>query len=314
MSELELASLILAGEFALISWLILFLFLRRQHQRQREDHVHAGAVREHIEAHELTHREALTRLFENTYGLTGEALSDKVNEYLARERAFYNVMLNLYLNRDGAKLKEIPAELAKVVKPWAEIAEMPQAGMVSASAVLHLEDEKTQLAKELEQTKETLEQLMQEYMAAFKKDQQETAAPEASAPPPTEPAAQIAEAVDLDDIDVDLETAPVDAQTPAPEPETPSVPVETMAEPAEERLDPEDIDAMLRALAAEMTQGQPSEPAEARPTQPPAERPPLVEELELSPQETEQQRARDELDSLADLFDLDAPSQEPPNR
>ncbi|QIK38836.1 hypothetical protein GWK36_13565 [Caldichromatium japonicum] len=307
MTAFQLASLILAGEFAVVSWLILFLFLRQQHQRQQDDHAHAGAVREHIEAHELNHREALTRLFETTYGLTGDELSAKVDEYLARERAFYNVMLNLYLNRDATRLKEIPAELAKVVKPWAEIAEMPQVGMVSASTVSSLENEKSQLINELEQTKETLEQLMQEYMAAFNKVQEEAPPP----PPPPEPSDK---AVDLDDIDVDLEpvTAPIQPAAPAPEPEPEPEPLpaaEAVAPvPAEERVDPEDIDAMLRALAEEIVGTKPPEPPPRQSEPEPSSVPPTTEEITLDPEETAEARAREELEGLADLFDTDSES------
>lgn len=298
MTDLQLASLILTAEFALVSWVLLFIFLRRQRQRQEEDHAHAGAVRQHIEARELSHREALTRLFETTYGIQGEELSAKVEEYLERERAFYNVMLNLYLNRDGAKLKQIPEELAKVVKPWAELTPV---GMVSAEALSNLESENSRLVSELEQTKETLEQLMQEYLAAFKKG---AAPPEPDPEAPPEPPTPEPAALDLDDIDVDLEpaVAAIQPPTPAPEPEPSPAAAEEPApapEPAEEHIDPEDIDAMLRALAEEMTGNKPPEPSPA---------PPATEEIALDPEEIAEARAREELEGLADLFDTDSES------
>lgn len=311
MSTLHLAALILAGEFALLAWGILFWMLRRQRHQARNDEVHAGAVIEHLEASEVSHRDALTNLFETTYRLEGEELAAKVDEYLERERAFYNVMLNLYLNRDGAKLKEIPAELAKVIKPWAEIT---PTGMISASEVTSLESEKAQLSTELENTKQTLEQLMEEYMAAFKKTEQQAAASPPSPPLTPEPLPDEGpmltesnttiskdsdfDALDLDAADFDIESAAI---TPPEEPPRSSAPdaIESAAAPEPEAslddaLDPSDIDAMLEALAQEAAQA----------PEPPPAVPDAARERPLSPEEIEEARARDELEGLADLFEL----------
>lgn len=307
MNTLHLAALILAGEFALLAWIILFLMLRRQSHQEQHDQAHAGAVMEHLEANEISHRDALTQLFETTYRLEGEELAAKVDEYMERERAFYNMMLNLYLNRDGAKLKEIPAELAKVVKPWAEIT---PTGMINASEVTNLEQEKARLAFELENTKETLEQLMDEYMAAFKKTEQQAAAesspPSAPRPEPmTSPGDQEAawaKPPTLDetpeaDVALDIDAADFDIQPAEPtQPDEPAMPTpSTESEPSfDEALDPSDIDAMLEALAKEATK-------DVTPGAGAGERP-------LSPEEIEEARARDELEGLADLFDLPSDS------
>lgn len=164
MTALELSSLILTGEFALVSWVILFVMLRRQRQTTQADHEHAGAIREELASNEVTRRDALETLFASTYNLEGDELTAKVEEYVEREKAFYNAMLSLYLERDGSKLKQIPSELAKVLAPWAQLT---PTGMIPASAVGNLEVEKAELSSELENTKQTLEQLMEEYTAAF---------------------------------------------------------------------------------------------------------------------------------------------------
>lgn len=297
MSTLQLAALILAGEFALLAWVILFLMLKRRRHQEQDDEVHAGAVMEHLEAQETTHRDALASLFETTYNLEGEALAAKVDEYMERERAFYNMMLNLYLNRDGAKLKEIPAELAKVIKPWAE---MTPVGMINASDVTSLENEKALLSNELQNTKETLEQLMAEYMAAFKKAEQQ----QADSPQEPQPTPEPDEEADLGDLDMDAGDFDIQPAESPPEDESakPLRAPPTESESAfDEALDPSDIDAMLEALAKEAVGEQ--EPAPAKPDEEP-ERP-------LSPEEIEEARARDELEGLADLFDLPSEAEEP---
>jgi hypothetical protein len=164
MNALTLSSLILAAEFALTAWAILF-FLMRQHNHQvNNDLEHADAVIKKLEHIELSRRDALTVLFESTYQLEAEELKAKVDEYVLREQAFYQAMLSLYLERDGKKLGEIPAELAKVIDPWTDLATGTPANGTES------EEDKAKLAEELETTRHTLDELMKEYSAAFNVD------------------------------------------------------------------------------------------------------------------------------------------------
>lgn len=337
MTTLEISALILAGEFAIVAWVILFMTMRHQHKRIHEDHAHAGAVMRRLETDEFSRRDALTSLFESTYHLEGEDLAAKVDEYVAREKAFYNAMLSLYLSRDGAKLKQIPEELAKILTPWVE---MTPTGMIEASEVSDLENEKAALATELASTKDTLEQLMDEYMAAFKKSQEaeqtaeeapapesaqslEPEAPESSAPEQAESTAEGIEAEDIE-FDVQSEQTPEPASQPAAvEPEAPPTP-ESAREPAvaeadetpdapslnEEPIDQADLDAMLEAFGtsdrspppkpkSELEAGLENE-TETQPKTPSIDSEPKPEP---EPPEDEEARAREELEGLADLFD-----------
>ncbi|MBK1694357.1 hypothetical protein CKO09_06325 [Chromatium weissei] len=169
MNALTLSSIILAAEFALIAWAILWILVHRQRQQANADLQHAGAVIKKFERIELSRRDALTALFESTYRLQNDELKAKVDEYALREQAFYQAMLSLYLERDGKKLADIPAELAKVLDPWANL--VPP-GLLEAN---ELEDEKTKLAEELENTRHTLDELMKEYSAAFSNADETTA-------------------------------------------------------------------------------------------------------------------------------------------
>lgn len=194
MSALELSGLILAGEFALVAWGVLFVMMRRQRKLLDDEHSHAGAMMRELETTEEVRRDAIASLFESTYRLEGEELNAKVEEYVEREKAFYNAMLSLYLERDGRKLRDLPEELSKVLTPWAH---MTPTGMVHASEIGNLSTEKEAIAAELESTKNTLEQLMDEYMAAFERGHK---TPEKeSSPPPAEAAAPAAEPTDIDD-------------------------------------------------------------------------------------------------------------------
>ncbi|NEX20380.1 hypothetical protein G3480_08675 [Thiorhodococcus mannitoliphagus] len=331
MTTLEIGALILAGEFALIAWIILFMMMRHQHKRSHEDHAHAGAVMRRLETDEFSRRDALTSLFESTYHLEGDDLAAKVDEYIVREKAFYSAMLSLYLSRDGAMLKKIPEELTKVLTP---LAEMTPTGMIDASQLNDLENEKAALADELASTKDTLEELMDEYMAAFKKNQDEATAeetpapagepdqaapPEPPAPTPSEPADNQLEDVEFDILpeQVDVEASQPDAAAPEaivapkPEPEPEPVaeeavaeePTATPEEPSslnEEPIDQDALDAMLDAFGTQNQAPQP-EP-EQEPEQEPEPEPEPSSATQAESPEDEEARAREELEGLADLF------------
>lgn len=274
MTALELSSLILTGEFALVSWVILFVMLRRRRQNQQIEHEHAGAMREELASGELSRRDALETLFASTYNLEGDELAAKVEEYVEREKAFYNAMLSLYLERDGSKLKDIPSELAKVLAPWAQLT---PAGMIPASTVGNLEVEKAQLSSELDNTKQTLEQLMEEYTAAFARS---VGKAEAEPPPPVIPepdpavAALAAEPLEIGE-DVDPWAA---LDTPPPPPPPPATRRQAASPPPAE-----EAESPFAADSTDMTHE-------------------IGTEVDPVPSYAADQ-AQDELEGLADLFE-----------
>ncbi len=273
MSTLELGSLILAAEFALVAWGILFFMMRRKHQQSHADHAHVGAVMENLETTEVSRRDALATMFASTYRLEGEALEAKVNEYVAREKAFYNAMLSLYLERDGARLKDMPAELTKVLTPWATLT---PSGMVHADDLSGLENEKAKLTAELENTQKTLDELMSEYAAAFSHSQ-----PPARAADPPETVSSVAVAKDAE------------------------------AMPDQDDFDflsvGDDIDSIEAVLEQIPKDAPDAERDAAEPVSPPAESNAQIEDTAEKPPATdhedlEYELAQDELEGLADLF------------
>jgi len=306
MTAIELGSLILAVEFGFIAWGTLFLLLRRNRDQRHTDQDHASAVLEELQEQELDRRDALSNLFANTYKLEGNELSSKVDEYVEREKAFYSAMLSLYLERDGAKLRDLPAELTKVLTPWAHIT---PSGMVDASKVGSLEEEKAALALELDNTQQTLERLMDEYMAAFDKNE----APDEQAP---KPAPQPEPEEEEEAFEETFENISEEAKTQTPP--TEDVEEEQQFDVLEE---PEDLDDIaLSALGIE-----PDAPATDTQTTPPDQDAAAIEEedaFELPPAPVEEQpadddeqadkppsdadlddeQAREELEGLADLF------------
>lgn len=197
LTTLEFTGILLAVEFALLAWIGPVLVLRSRRQADTEDDAGAAQLLDEVEQKEPSRRDALTTIFAETYQLEGDELDNTVNEFVAREQSFYQVMTSVYLEREPARLQEIPEELTKVISPWIR---MTPKNQVDAAAVSELESEKDALSTELEQTKESMETLMAEYLAAFEKARslEAEAEAEAAAEVNEEPAAVDATAEDAD--------------------------------------------------------------------------------------------------------------------
>jgi hypothetical protein len=168
MTTIELTSLILAFEFALVGIVAFFIMRRRQQKNQLIQQNNVEAMHQEIAVQEPSRRERLKTLFQTRYSLDDDSIDEKVEEYILREKAFYNAMLSIYLQEDGKSLKDVPEELAKVIAPWAEL--LPK-GTVAPEEFSQLQTENVRLNSELVETKETIDRLVDEYKAAFEKYQ-----------------------------------------------------------------------------------------------------------------------------------------------
>lgn len=166
MTSIELASIILAGEFALVAIAVPAFLWRRRSKDTDTEYADAEALFDDIEAKEPSRREALSTIFSSTYQLEGDELEQKVNEFVEREQTFYEVMTQIYLTRDGEKLKTIPEELTKVISPWLR---MTPPGEDQKGEITALESANSELNTQLDATREKMDALMREYLAAFKK-------------------------------------------------------------------------------------------------------------------------------------------------
>ncbi|EIC22443.1 hypothetical protein [Thiorhodovibrio frisius] len=184
MTTLELASLIMSAEFALASAVILFIVRRRQRSAARTQETQTAELHQSVESEIPSRRESLTKLFQANAQLKGRQLTTTVNQFLSREQAFYDAMLNIYLNKDGKSLADIPDELRKVLTPWAELQESANEDSAVAG---DLQAENTELSQQLEHNKEIIERLLEEYDATFNKFQHaEEPPPEDTGERPTE--------------------------------------------------------------------------------------------------------------------------------
>ncbi len=170
LTALEVAGLVLSSEFALIAIAVPAWLLRRQHRQIssqiKVDTVATQTLLEAVEAKAPSRRDALSTIFATTYQMQGQELDAKVDEFVAREQAFYQVMTRVYLERDGDSLQAIPEELTKVISPWLRLT--PR-NMVDSATFSALESTNAELSTELDETKRSMADLMNEYMRAFDK-------------------------------------------------------------------------------------------------------------------------------------------------
>jgi hypothetical protein len=222
MTTLELASLILSAEFALASAVILFLVRRRQRRAEQHQSAQGADLQAQVAGELPSRRESLTKLFQANAQLKGRKLTTTVDQFIAREQAFYDAMLNIYLNKEGKSLGDIPGELRKVLTPWVDL----QASANEEVAALgDLRAENAELSEQLNHNKEIIQRLLEEYDATFNKFQQ-TSEPSSESGPESKQAAETnAEELEFEEDEGSLEdqindilsSEPPDAEVPLEE-------------------------------------------------------------------------------------------------
>lgn len=184
-TTLEAALVILAIEFALLAPLAVFFALRGARSVEAATTSEATELVAKVADTEDARRSALETVFREKYNYEGDELDKAVDEFMQREKAFYNAVVGAVLGRGDSKISEINNELTKVVAPWISLT--PK-NMVDAKSVAAVTTAKDQIEIELGQTKETLEKMIAEYNRAFQREAERKEADDAKdAEPEPEP-------------------------------------------------------------------------------------------------------------------------------
>ncbi len=163
-TTLELALAVLSAEFALLAIIFAALLWRGGRQRQAAAVATVSALVANVAQSEAPRREALLAVLHDTYKFDGEKAERVVSDFIEREQAFYNMLIGVHLGRGGKTLADVPAEVTRLVAPWLRLT--PR-NAVDEAAVAALESQNTALNAELAETKLVLDDLMNEYSAAF---------------------------------------------------------------------------------------------------------------------------------------------------
>ncbi len=164
-TSLEVAFLILAVEFGLLAIAISIFLYRGARTAEAETAADATELVSKVSNTEDSRRTALETIFRDKYQYEGDELKSAVDEFMEREKAFYNAVVGAFLGRGKSKISDLNNELTKVVAPWISITPKK---MLDADAAESLVAEKSGLEEELEETKQVLEKLIKEYNNAFR--------------------------------------------------------------------------------------------------------------------------------------------------
>lgn len=164
-TSLELALLILSVEFGLLAVAITFFSYRGTRSAEAESTAEASELVSKISNTEEARRTALETVFRDKYQFEGDELTEAVDEFMAREKAFYNAVVGAFLGRGKNKISDLNDELTKVVAPWISITPKK---MVDADTAQALAAQKSELESELGETKQVLEKMISEYNRAFR--------------------------------------------------------------------------------------------------------------------------------------------------
>jgi len=255
LTSIEAGLLFLCVEFGLLACGIAFLTLRHGRHVERHQVAQVAGLVQKVDGTTEARRAALSAVVAETYRFEPEETEKVVTDFIERERAFYNAMIGVHLGRSGKSLEDVPAELTKVVAPWLRLTPKH---MIPADTVTALENANSVLNQELANTKRVLDEMMEEYNAAFHKEQQLARAEGTTAP---------ADSHDLLSIDEDL---PVSVATvDKPEQETAELPQDDFDSAGEiialdldtdetlvttelaDGLTPNDLDALMENLDLE---------------------------------------------------------------
>ena len=163
-TTLELALTALSVEFALLTLVFAALLWRGKRRQQAAAVATVSALASTVAQSEAPRREALLTVLRGTYKFDVEAAERVVSDFIEREQAFYNMLISVHLGRNGKTLADVPAEVTRLVAPWLRLT--PRAA-VDEETVAALASQNSALNAELAETKVVLDDLMNEYSAAF---------------------------------------------------------------------------------------------------------------------------------------------------
>jgi len=163
-STFETALLFLSVEFALLCIGFAFAQWRGGKRREQTTIANVSSLVSTVEQADAPRREALLTVLRETYRFDEGKAEKVVSDFIEREHAFYNALIGVHLGRGGKTLADVPAEVTRLVAPWLRLT---PSKVVDESAVAALQTQNFELTNQLAETKQVLDDLMNEYSAAF---------------------------------------------------------------------------------------------------------------------------------------------------
>lgn len=166
---MDTLTLIFAGEAALMLTLICIMVFWKSFRAKRADQSAGDDLAKSVIKTEGERHAALKEAFSECYEMDDSELIKVVDEFIARERAFYKTLISVYVNRDAEQFKNLGDSLQEMVQPYTDLAKSAEP-LANSEALEALEQKNEALSKELDESKDVMEGLMDEYKASFEKE------------------------------------------------------------------------------------------------------------------------------------------------
>jgi hypothetical protein len=161
-------------ELLLVSSLLSIFLLTLNLRRKKRDR---GAVQQlinEIKEAEGKRQSETQEIFRHRYGIQGEALESLVTDIDRQEKAFYQRLINLYLQHDTEAMATLHLAFQDATEPYRSM-EIPQAdtevvpdqGETQSVELERLQQENARLSQELAISKDTLGRMLTEYASMY---------------------------------------------------------------------------------------------------------------------------------------------------
>lgn len=249
---IEMLTLIFAGEAALMMTIMCIIMITRTLKARGKDQDAGNALAKEVLKSEDERHAALKEAFSECYTMEDDELMKVVDEFIARERAFYKTLIAVYVNRDGEQFKNLTSSLNEVVDSYTDLAKTAEP-VANSEALEALEQKNEALSKELDESKDVMDGLMDEYKATFDKTGEQSASDteepdDENMEVESENTDEVEEEIALDDLDSDESEAAED-DIDLGEEDVPTL--NEIADPGSEDENLDDLDDLLAEATEE---------------------------------------------------------------
>lgn len=166
---MNLLMLTFAGEAILVLLTICVVLIWRNIRRKKADLNAANKLASEVITNDINRRDSLKQVFSECYNMKDDELEAVIDEFMNRERAFYKTLISVYVNRNPDEFSILGKALEEMVTPYTDLALSAEpAGNSEAMEALQQKNEA--LAKELDDSKTVMDDLLAEYTSTFDKE------------------------------------------------------------------------------------------------------------------------------------------------
>lgn len=166
---MDMLMLAFAGEAILVLLIICVILIWRNIRRKKAELNAANRLASEVITNDTNRRDTLKQVFSECYNMKDDELEAVIDEFLSRERAFYKTLISVYVNRNPDEFSMLGKALEEMVTPYTDLALSAEpAGNTEAIEALQQKNEA--LAKELDDSKSVMDDLLAEYTSTFDKE------------------------------------------------------------------------------------------------------------------------------------------------